>query len=144
MSLSSKDKRINKIIGEGWKGLKYAKVLNEPEDKSWSLRVPGEEPLLFPFWKQHLFKIRFYDDKGEPYECTQHIVCYDAKERGEDSLTCAFENGCFICIGAKYDVPAQEIYDIAHIWQWIMDDDDKLAVKKQVINHWGNGYTIWD
>jgi hypothetical protein len=139
----SQSKRLNRIIKEGWKNLKYAKVLNGPEDKSWSVRVPGESP-LFPEWKQHLFQMRFYEEKDDRYyECLQHIVCYDAVPGGEDSVTCTYENGCFFCIGVRYDVHVQEIYDIEHIWQWIENDDDKLAVKKQVLENWKNEADIW-
>ncbi len=156
--MSNISKNLNKIIKKGWKNLRYAKVLHEPDDKSWSVRHSGEgDPKLYSEWKQHLFKIRFCEERSsqghedEYYECTQYIVCYDAVPGGEDSVTGTYENGCFFCIGAKYNaelgssvsIPIQEIYDIEHIWNWIEDDNDKLAVKKAVLKNWKNGCNIW-
>ena len=144
--MSSISKSLNKIIKEGWKDLKYAKVLHDPDDKSWSVRHPGEgDPNLYPEWKSHLIKMQFLmeNTEDEYYETTQFVVCYDSVPGGEDSVTCTYENGCFFCIGANYNVPVQEIYDIEHIWQWIEDDNDKLSVKRFILENWKNGCNIW-
>ena len=124
--------------------LKYAKVLHDPDDKSWRIRHPGEGT-LYPKWKGHLIKMQFLGDDSENdyYETTQHIVCYDSKPGGEDSTTCTYENGCFFCIGANYNISIQEIYDIESMWQWLETDQDKIDIKKAVFENWGKDCNMW-